>query len=551
MDERLIDFKTIFENCGGLNLILTPDLTIIAVSDSYLEATLTQRETIIGKKLFDIFPDNPADTVSKGTSNLSNSLKKVLETKRPHLMEIQKYDVRNSNGEFEIKYWSPFNKPVLNKKNEVVYIIHQVEDITEYFNLKRELAENNKLKVDLQSTNSKMEKEIIKRSDEIKKMNKELEERIVERTQQLLQTEHKFQSILDVMIEGIQIINSDWRYVYVNHAVANQGKNTKAELEGKTMMEMYPGIENSPFFKILEKCMNEKVPAQMENEFRHPNGELGWFDLSIQPIQEGVFILSIDITHRKKIEEEILKLNTELEKKVVERTEQLSIINKELESFCYSVSHDLRSPLRAIDGYSKILAEDYSPVLDNEGLRLLKVVQTNSKRMGNLIDDLLAFSHLGKKELRKSTVDINKLVKSVVDEILLTSKNTPKIIIHDMPEVSADYSLLTQAFTNLISNAIKYSSKNSESEINIGAEKIENATKFYVKDNGVGFDMKYIHKLFGVFQRLHRTEEFEGTGVGLAIVHRIISKHGGEIWADAEMNKGATFYFTLPDKITI
>jgi len=236
----------------------------------------------------------------------------------------------------------------------------------------------------------------------------------------------------------------------------------------------------------------------------------------------------------------------DMEKKVIERTAQLETINKELESFSYSVSHDLRTPLRAVNSYAQMLSEDYSPKLDEEAKRLIDNIKYNATKMGMLIDDLLAFSRLGRKEIQKSNIDMNELTKEVLIDMNKSIAHSAEIKMGKLHSVKADYSLLYQVMLNLISNAVKYSSKKEHPLVEIFSEEKNGEIIFSVKDNGVGFDMRFVHKLFGIFQRLHKSKDFEGTGVGLAIVHRIISKHGGKVWAEAEFEKGATFNFALP-----
>lgn len=369
-----------------------------------------------------------------------------------------------------------------------------------------------------------------------------------EAEEKLIFSEKQFRSSLDTMLEGIQIISFDWRYLYVNNTVASQGKYSREELLGSTMMEKYPGIENTSLFRTLDQCMKNRVSENLENEFVYPDGSKGWFELSIQPAPEGILILSIDITERKKAEYVAKKLNEELEKKVEERTEQLQEVNKELEAFTYSVSHDLRAPLRAVNGYAKMIEEDYSSVLNDEGKRLLSVVQHNARKMGILIDDLLAFSRLGKQDIQKTNLDMSELAEGALIELNKSIKHKAEVKIYKLHPTQGDYGLISQVMVNLISNAIKYSSRKEEPCVEICSEQKDNHIVYSVKDNGVGFDMKYAHKLFGVFQRLHRMEEFEGTGVGLAIVQRIVHKHGGRVWADAKINEGAVFYFSLPEK---
>ena len=235
-----------------------------------------------------------------------------------------------------------------------------------------------------------------------------------------------------------------------------------------------------------------------------------------------------------------------LEKRVSERTVQLEAANQELEAFSYSVSHDLRAPLRAIDGFSRMLLRDYQALLPADGQDLLQAVRENTQQMARLIDDLLAFSRLSRQSLNKEPVVLATLVQRVLRDLSADQEGRQvEIVLGDLPTCQSDPRLLQQVFVNLLSNAFKYTRHRDVARIEVGCRVQNGGTVYFVKDNGAGFDMRYADKLFGVFQRLHRAEEFEGTGVGLAIVQRIIHRHGGRIWAEAEVDKGATFYFTL------
>jgi PAS domain S-box-containing protein len=378
-----------------------------------------------------------------------------------------------------------------------------------------------------------------KGEEEIRKWNEELERKVTERTVQLenhifqlKESEEKFQKAFQSSVAGIAMTSFlDGKFLDVNDAFVDLLGYPREEIIGKNTIEIGM-IVHSEGRELLLKEFKERGSAKnFEIELRHKSGKIISTLSSAERIslRGGEYIINIifDITERKRAEE------------------QLRELNKELEAFTYSVSHDLRAPLRVASGYAQILKEDFSERLDEEGKRIIDIIKNNTTKMGGLIDDLLAFARLGRQEVRKTNVDMGKLVDMVIQDLHKSSPHQAKIRIGPLHEVKADYGLLYQVMLNLISNAIKYSSKKEDPFVEISSSENEAGIVFHIRDNGTGFDMNYAHKLFGVFQRLHKQEEFEGTGVGLAIVRRIIDKHGGRVWANGKVGEGADFYFVL------
>ena len=264
-----------------------------------------------------------------------------------------------------------------------------------------------------------------------------------------------------------------------------------------------------------------------------------------------IFAIAIrqpDITRQKEAQEQILQLNESLEQRVVERTRQFEAANRELESFSYSVSHDLRAPLRSIHGFSQALVDDYSEILSGEAKNFLERIHNSAHKMGTLIDALLNLSRTNRQDINPTKTNLTTLAQEVFDEMYVGSHDQcVEFLLTDLPAVNVDYTLFRQVFVNLIGNAIKYSRYRKLAKIEVGTLEKNGEQIIFVRDNGAGFDMRYVDKLFGTFQRLHHEGEFEGTGIGLATVQRIIHRHGGRIWAEAEVDKGATFYFTVGD----
>jgi light-regulated signal transduction histidine kinase (bacteriophytochrome) len=305
---------------------------------------------------------------------------------------------------------------------------------------------------------------------------------------------------------------------------------------------------------VLHALAEKGELSGFETQFKKKSGEVIWVMISVKTVRDlnnEVNYLqgfAVDITERKRAEEDIRKLNQELEQRVVDRTKRLDAANKELEAFAYSVSHDLRAPLRHIVGFLDLLQKKSAAALDEEGRHYIDVISDAAQKMGQLIEDLLAFSRMGRHEISFRPVDLVPLVKEVINEL------TPDAVnrnidwrIGDLPVVSGDGTMLRMVLFNLITNAVKFTRPRENTHIEIGSlPGKDSETVIFVRDNGVGFDMAYGDKLFGVFQRLHRADEFPGTGIGLASVRRIINRHGGRTWAEGKPNQGATFFFSLP-----
>jgi PAS domain S-box-containing protein len=379
-------------------------------------------------------------------------------------------------------------------------------------------------------------------------------------TIQIEEERNKLASLLSSIPDEVWFADSDKKFTLANpNALLEFGLKSTDNLDIEKFAEglevFLPdgtprSTEEAPPLRALKgeiiKNFEEVVLIPASKELRHRQ-------VNAAPVKDaagriiGAISVVRDITELKESEKKIKQLNEELEQRVIERTEQLEAANKELEAFSYSVSHDLRAPLRAIHSYTKILLEEYENKLDNEGKRLFGIVYSSASQMGELIDDLLNLSRIGRSSMSLSLVDMKKIVRTAYDE-LITQKEKDKIVfkIEKMDKANVDNILIKQVWINLLSNSIKYSSKKENPEISIGSYIRDNMIIYFIKDNGVGFDMTYKHKLFGVFQRLHTEKEFEGNGVGLAIVQRIINRHGGKVWADGEVGKGATFYFSLP-----
>jgi len=379
------------------------------------------------------------------------------------------------------------------------------------------------------------------------------------RSRQALETQTlMLQSVLDSMSEGLVATDHQGRFILWNPAaqrIVGMGPEEMSPEQWNVHYGVYLPDAVTPFppeqNPLLRAIRGEASSGEIFLKNRNLVGGI-WIEINGSPLKDkqgvprGGVVAFRDITQRRADEREIRKLNDELERRVVERTAQLAAANKELESFSYSISHDLRAPLRHINGFVRIMVEEYSSSLPEEAQHYLQRIEQGAGRMGQLVDELLNLARVGRQTLAAQGTGLGSVVKDVIS--MLEPESEGRRVewkIGELPLVECDPILIRQVFQNLIGNALKYSRPRSPAVIEIGQVEKDGQKAIYVKDNGVGFSMKYADKLFGVFQRLHRAEDFEGTGVGLATVQRIVQKHGGRVWAEAEVDRGSTFYFTL------
>src|SRR5579871_954659 len=428
--------------------------------------------------------------------------------------------------------------PLLNPDGRPRQYIAIRTDITERKENERKLA--------LQTT------ELMRQREQLDKANQALESQ----TQML-------ESVLNSIGEGLVAADADGNFILWNpmaKTILNAGPISSSREQWPEIYSIYQTDEVTPYpaeqLPLVQALRGQ--PTRAELFVRHPDSKEGtWIEVNAQPMRNeqgelcGAVAAINDITARKASEREIRLLNSDLEARVRQRTAELEVANRELEAFTYSVSHDLRAPLRHIAGFSKILMDEFEASLAPEARHYLSRILDGTHRMGLLVDELLNLARVGRYNLRLHITDLNGIIEELMPMLIADCKDrSVEWRIAKLPQCECDPILIKQVMQNLLLNAIKFTRTREQAIIEIGVTQRENKTAIFVRDNGVGFDMKYADKLFGVFQRLHRAEDFEGTGVGLATVQRIIHKHGGRIWAEAGLDKGATFYFTLGDPET-
>jgi PAS domain S-box-containing protein len=366
-------------------------------------------------------------------------------------------------------------------------------------------------------------------------------------------------SLIEAGLDPLMAISPEGKVTDVNRATEKATGVARSNLIGTDFSSYFtePEKARTGFREVFDQGQIQDYPLAI----RHVSGQVMAVLCHASVYRDesgaiaGICGVARDVTERKRVEQELAVDYQHLEDAVAERTAEIRTANtrleganQELETFAYSVSHDLRTPLRAVDGFSRILAEEYAPQLDAEGRRIVTVVRDGTKKMAQMIDDILAFSRTGRQEIAPSAIDMEELARTALMDLepVLAGCNV-QVEIKPLPAAHGDAPMIQRLWTNLLDNAIKFTRPNPQGVIEVGARAGEGETVYYVKDNGVGFDMQYVGKLFGVFQRLHGQNEFPGTGIGLAIVKRIVARHGGRVWAEGNVGQGATLYFALPN----
>jgi PAS domain S-box-containing protein len=357
--------------------------------------------------------------------------------------------------------------------------------------------------------------------------------------QALRASEARYHNALDVLIEGAQIIGHDWRHLYVNDALAEMSTFSKEELLGTTLMERYPGVEQSDIFKELQRCMVERSTHTVETDFTFPNGVTKSLYLRIQPVDEGLFILAQDITERKRAEMEMAA-----------QRQQLKEQNQELEQFTYIASHDLQEPLRMVASYVQLLQRRYGDALDGDAHEFIGFAVDGAQRMKQLIDDLLTYSRVD-RPTRQQAVDMNSTVEMAVANLgSAIAEAGAQVLAEDLPHVQASRTDMLQVMQNLIGNAVKFRREGTVPEVLVKGREEAAHWYFEVIDNGIGVEPTYHDKIFAPFKRLHGRSKYTGSGIGLAIAQKIVHRYGGRIWCTSEPGKGSTFQFTIPRQRT-
>jgi PAS domain S-box-containing protein len=543
-----IDFEQLFRLSSNAYMVLDRGLRYVAANEAYLQTTASRLEDLLGRHVFELFPHDPEDPNNASARMLRTSFERVLAQRKPDMLAFIPYRVPRQTEQgvvLEERYWSATHTALLDERGEVAFILQHTVDVTEVQRLKQAVQSSEPEATGLAA---RLEAGVLLRAQHVQEANRTLED----------ERRHLLQ--LFDQAPGFMCFLRGRRHVYelINQAYYRL-VGGRRELLGMTVREGLPELEGQGFYELLDKVFTTGEPfigrGVRVGLQRHPGGPLedAYVDFIYQPIRgadgqvAGIFVQGHDMTEQSRAEQEVRRLNQVLERRVQERTAELVEANKELESFCYSVSHDLRAPLRHITGFAQMLEKRVGAQLDPTAHRYVRTISEAARTGGRMVDDLLAFSRMGRAEVKKSAVSLRELLVEVQRELAPDAEGRKiEWSVSSLPKVQADQGLLRLVLKNLLSNSLKYTRPKPTALIEVGSHEAPGEVHVWIKDNGVGFDMQHVDKLFGVFQRLHTAEQFEGTGIGLANVRRIVSRHGGRVWAEGRVGEGATFHFTLP-----
>jgi PAS domain S-box-containing protein len=390
---------------------------------------------------------------------------------------------------------------------------------------------------------AKKNREIQRQAEALRRAEEERMQRQLDETNARLEWETRRNYFFRLSIELLAISNYQGVFTQTNPTWQKTLGYGESELHGHALQAFIHPEDLPATNEVIANILKAETPLYFENRFRAKDGEYRWLGWTIAPFAaEGLlYIFARDMTDRRQRENEIRRLNGDLE----QRTLSLQLLNQELESFSYSLAHDLRTPLRSITAYSEMIVAGEAGELTTEALKMVRTIQRNSGRMTQLMDDFLAFFRVARKDVKQEKIVMTAIAREAIATVMVDSKRQIEFKVGTLPPAKGDPAMVLQVLVNLVSNAVKFTALKEKAEIEIGCVADRIPTVYYVKDNGVGFNMKYYSRLFGVFERLHRREEFDGTGIGLAIVQKIVQRHGGSVWAEAAVDQGATFYFTL------
>jgi PAS domain S-box-containing protein len=671
-----VDYRHLFEAGGVLWLVLLPNMTIVAVSDAYLQATMTKREELVGRHMFEVFPDDLEDSHATGSRNLRISVERVLRTRMADVMAIQRYDIRRpaaEGGALVERYWSVVNMPVLGPEGSVAFVVHRLEDVTGWFGRKegrpaggaachegRLLSEGEFV---LQQEDARVE------AARLREELRRVEEQFRERTAELDKTLRESEELFETAPSGRSKVDPERRFVKVNKAVCDMLGYSREELLGMRVDDLTYGEDRA----LTQKKLGEIFRGQGERyavrrRYKRKDGSLIWVDITVNPVRRAdgtvayVSGVMMDVTEKVSAEEAlreseerfrglltassqaIYRMNAdwtemevlqsqmspaqtkersakwldkhipledqrrvieavekairtkgtfELEHQVIreggkvgwlhsravplldskgevkewfgfatdvterkrleaelrQAAEELKRSNQDLEQFAHVASHDLQEPLRQVKGHLDLIRRRMGDTLEESVRESMGFAIDGAERMQVLIRDLLAYSRVGRQEEKFAEVEMSEVLTFALANLEMAAKRSGAVIEHeDLPKVVAAPGLMRQLLQNLVGNALKYHARDRVPRVYVGARREKGGWVIFVRDNGIGIAREYQERVFMPFRRLHTRSEYPGTGLGLAICKRIVELHGGRIWVESEVGRGATFYFTVPER---